>query len=252
MTRLARIALDAGAHGITVHPRPDRRHIRPDDVRELRDLLKDRPKCEFNIEGNPFEGDWLELVMSVRPDQATLVPDSVDQPTSDHGFLMPDDVDKLSSTVEQLQSAGIRVSVFMDPDAEQIRHVAKTGADRIELYTESFAISHAAGDFEALSKQFAGAAAAAREVGLGVNAGHDLNLSNLHDFVERVEVDEVSIGHALTNDALEFGMRETVRRYNEALNGVVGRAMWEEVSAQRAAVTEEPAGYTNDVRRQSR
>ncbi len=253
VVRLSRIALDAGAAGLTVHPRPDGRHIRHDDVHALAALVADYSNAEFNIEGNPFEGDWLDLVLTTRPDQATLVPDSIDQATSDHGFVMPDDIERLSPIVDRLKAAGIRVSLFMDPDVAQIALVPKTKADRVELYTESFAVAFGTDEHEAVRQRFTDAGKAAADAGLGVNGGHDLNLANLRDFASAVpQLDEVSIGHALVGDALEFGLRETVRRYNEQLNGVVGRSMWETISTQRAAVRDEPGGYTNDVRRQSR
>ncbi|MEM1011073.1 MAG: pyridoxine 5'-phosphate synthase [Planctomycetota bacterium] len=252
LVRLSRVALDSGAGGITVHPRPDERHIRYDDVAALKALVDEYQQAEFNIEGNPFEGQWLELVLKTKPDQATLVPDTPGQSTSDHGFAMPADIERLVPVVDKLKQAGIRISIFMDPNAEQIAQVRQTGADRIELYTETFAVVHGTDDQERITRDFALAAGVALEQGLGVNAGHDLNLANLKDFADAMpQLDEVSIGHALVGDAIELGLRETVRRYNEQLNGVAGRSMWEAVSAQRAAVIE-PAGYTNDVRRQSR
>ena len=219
--RLARIALDAGAQGITVHPRPDQRHIRPDDVADLAALLREEfPQAEFNIEGNPFTGDWISLVEAARPDQCTLVPDSPEQATSDHGWDIARDADRLTPIVRRLRDAGCRVSLFMDPDPDTIAHAAQTGADRVELYTESYARTHASGVtvLYMVMETFLDAARAAQAAGLGVNAGHDLSLANLPAFVEAIPgLQEVSIGHALIAEALELGMAETVRRYVEVL-----------------------------------
>ena len=223
VVRLARLALEAGAHGITIHPRPDERHIRYADARPLADLVAQFDGTEFNIEGNPFEGRWMDLVKTIRPHQATLVPDDPKQNTSDHGFSMPADIVRLRPIIAELKEAGCRVSVFMDPDPEQVARVAETGADRVELYTESFAEAHArredAADlYERVRSSFAASATAAANAGLGVNAGHDLNLQNLADFIAAVSpVAEVSIGHALVGDALELGMAEAVRRYRICL-----------------------------------
>lgn len=219
--RFAAMALDAGAHGITVHPRPDERHIRSTDVTELVQLLN-QPTFrgrgqEFNIEGNPFEGDWVSIVEQAKPTQATLVPDSIDQATSDHGFsAAPGSIATLKPMVARLQSFGCRVSLFMDADPEAIKAIAQTGCDRVELYTAPYAEAfHEGGD--ALKKsldQFSAAAQAAQAAGLGLNAGHDLSLDNLPTFLERVPgVQEVSIGHALIAEAIELGMAETVKRY---------------------------------------
>lgn len=228
---LARIALEAGAAGITVHPRPDRRHITPEDVEQLAQLVADfrsrgaGDRVEFNIEGNPFEGDWLDVVKRARPDQATLVPDAPGQSTSDHGFAMPGDVERLKPVVARLKEIGCRVSIFMDPEPDAMRRVPATGADRVELYTERYAEAFARRDadpagFDATLGRFVAAARAASEAGLGVNAGHDLNLDNLSTFVEAIGSDtllEVSIGHALVGDALRLGMAEAVRCYLEAV-----------------------------------
>ena len=231
VARLAEIALEAGAAGITVHPRPDQRHITPDDVRDLATLLA-RPRWrgrEFNIEGNPFEGDWLQTVERARPHQATLVPDAPGQSTSDHGFALPDDTERLRPVVARLKTWGCRVSLFMDPDASAVALARQTGADRVELYTESYAVAHArrrtdVPGFERTLARFVAAARAARDSGLGVNAGHDLNLDNLPDLVAAMGdlLLEASIGHALIGDALELGLAEATRRYRAALEWRVG------------------------------
>lgn len=217
VVRLARIALDAGAAGITIHPRPDERHIRRSDVDELAALLREFPDRELNIEGNPFHG-LIEHCLRVRPHQATLVPDSVDAPTSDHGWqllaLSPEEERHLRAAIAQLRDAGCRVSLFVDPIPEVVRVAAELGAARVELYTEPYARAHARGRADAVLARYREAAHAATAVGLEVNAGHDLNLHNLGLFLAEVpNVAEVSIGHALIADALEFGMAETVRRY---------------------------------------
>jgi pyridoxine 5-phosphate synthase len=213
----ARIALGAGAHGMTVHPRPDGRHVRAQDVRELAAVLRDRPGAEFNIEGNPFHG-LLEFVREVRPAQCTLVPDETGAFTSDHGWDLGRDGARLEPVVEELKSLGVRVSLFMDPVAEAMAAAAVLGADRIELYTEPYARAFGTAEQEAVLGRYAEAARAAQRASLGVNAGHDLNLDNLPVFLRSVpKVLEVSIGHALISDALEFGLAEAVRRYLGAI-----------------------------------
>jgi len=224
----AQLCIDSGADGITVHPRPDQRHIRASDCRELATMLT----VEFNIEGNPFAGprrseragvdDYpglLPLVRETRPAQCTLVPDGDAQLTSDHGFDLPRDGERLAPLVEELNELGIRVSLFMDPEPAQMALAAEIGADRIELYTESYARAFATGDdVEAVLARFRAAAEAARAAGLGINAGHDLNLENLPPFCAAVPgLLEVSIGHALTVDALRLGLAETIRAYQRAL-----------------------------------
>jgi len=215
--KLSRIALDAGAHGITVHPRPDQRHIRPSDVIELAQLLKAYPAAEYNIEGNPFHG-LFEHCERVRPQQATLVPDARDALTSNHGWnLLELDVASraaLARSITDLKSLACRVSLFLDPVPEMMPIARELGADRVELYTEPYAAAAAAGRGADSVALYGRAAAAARAAGLGVNAGHDLSLENLAPFVSGAgPIDEVSIGHALIADALELGMAETVRRY---------------------------------------
>lgn len=219
VTRLGRIALDAGAHGLTVHPRPDGRHIRTHDVYELAELLQDRPGIEFNIEGNPFH-DVMELVRKVKPHQCTLVPDDPSAFTSDHGWNLARDAEGLLPVIEELTALGVRVSLFMDPDAAAMAQAHRLGAGRVELYTEPYAAAFGTPDHGRQIKRYAEAARAAQAVGLGVNAGHDLNLPNLPPFIASVpHVLEVSIGHALTADALEVGMEAAVRAYLRALGG---------------------------------
>ena len=213
ITRAARIALQAGADGITIHPRPDGRHIRGDDVGELATILGVWPGAEFNIEGNPFHG-LLGFVRDVRPQQCTLVPDESGQFTSDHGWSLPADSARLAPIIAELKALGVRVSLFMDPDHAAMQPAAALGADRVELYTEPYAKAFGGPDEDAVLRRYEECARVAHEAGLGVNAGHDLNLANLRRFVTAVPgVAEVSIGHALIADALEFGLAESVRRY---------------------------------------
>lgn len=221
----ARLALNAGAHGITVHPRPDGRHVRAQDVRELAAVLREWPAAEFNIEGNPFHG-LLEFVRDVRPRQCTLVPDESGAFTSDHGWDLPADRARLKPVVAELKSLGVRVSLFMDPLPDAMGAVRELGADRVELYTEPYALSFGTSEEESVLGRYAQAARAAQRVGLGINAGHDLNLDNLPIFLRTVpDVLEVSIGHALISDALEFGLAEAVRRYLDAIRrGNAGRS----------------------------
>ena len=214
---LAAIALDAGAHGITVHPRPDERHIRSHDVHELSKLVSQRPAVEFNIEGNPFH-QVMNLVSEVRPHQCTLVPDEPEAFTSDHGWDLQKNGDRLVPIIAELRKLGVRVSLFMDPEPAAMKMAREIGADRIELYTEPYAQAYATSDQASSLAAYAAAAAAALDAGLGVNAGHDLNRQNLPAFLRAVPgVAEVSIGHALTSDALELGMARTVQAYLEAI-----------------------------------
>jgi pyridoxine 5-phosphate synthase len=217
VVRAARLALGAGAHGITVHPRPDARHVRAEDVRELAAVLREWPGSEFNIEGNPFHR-LLEFVREVRPSQCTLVPDEAEASTSDHGWDLARDAERLKPVVAELRSLGVRVSLFMDPVPEAMPAARNLGADRVELYTEPYARSFGSVAERASLERYAAAASAAQRVGLGVNAGHDLNLANLAGFLSAVpKVLEVSIGHALIADALELGLAEAVRRYLETI-----------------------------------
>jgi pyridoxine 5-phosphate synthase len=213
----ARIALSAGAHGITVHPRPDGRHVRAQDVRELAAVLRQWPGTEFNIEGNPFHG-LLEFVRDVRPAQCTLVPDETGAFTSDHGWDLDRDAERLKPVMAELKTLGVRASLFMDPVPAAMAAAASLGASRIELYTEPYARAFGTPQQHAVLRSYAESARAAQAAGLGVNAGHDLNLDNLPPFIEAVpKVLEVSIGHALIADALEFGLGEAVRRYLDAI-----------------------------------
>ncbi len=217
VTRAAAIALDAGAHGITVHPRPDARHIRVADVRELSALLKGRRGAEFNIEGNPFEG-LLDIAREVLPQQCTLVPDEPGAVTSDHGWDVRRDGKRLQPLIAELKSLGIRVSLFMDPVPDIMVSVRELDADRVELYTEPFARAFGGVNEQAELTSYAAAARAAQKAGLGINAGHDLNQKNLPRFLSAVPgILEVSIGHALVADALEAGLAATVRAYLAAI-----------------------------------
>lgn len=217
--RAARTCLDAGAHGITVHPRPDRRHIHAEDVLALAALTAERG-VEFNIEGNPFAPPrpgypgLVQLCAQTRPAQATLVPDGDGQLTSDHGFDFARDGERLRPLIAQLKALGCRVSLFVDAGSPDIGQASTLGADRVELYTGPYAEAHASGDAQAALELFADAARRARAAGLGVNAGHDLSQANLRDFLDAVpDVLEVSIGHALIGEALYEGLDATVRRY---------------------------------------
>jgi pyridoxine 5-phosphate synthase len=215
----AKTVISAGANGITVHPRPDERHIRYSDVYELKETVSCFGGVEYNIEGNPFTGKYMELVKDVRPDQATLVPDDPTQNTSDHGWDIEANIERLKPVVEELKLLDIRVSLFMDA-APGIEVAAKVLADRVELYTEPYARAFRTGrNLKETVQKFAEAAAAAQDAGLDVNAGHDLNLENLGMFLGAVdEVLEVSIGHALIAEALEIGLYNTVKEYLRILN----------------------------------
>lgn len=227
VTEHATMCIAAGADGITVHPRPDQRHIRAQDCHDLAAMLE----VEFNIEGNPFTGPrhseragvgdypgFMTLVREIRPAQCTLVPDTDGQLTSDHGFDLRRDGDRVAPLVAELKSLGIRTSLFMDPEPEQIRLAAQTGTDRIELYTESYARAFRTGaNLDAVFQQFVTAAEVAADEGLGLNAGHDLDLHNLPRFATVPGLLEVSIGHALTVDAIRMGLATAVAAYQSAL-----------------------------------
>jgi pyridoxine 5-phosphate synthase len=216
--RAATLALEAGAHGITVHPRPDERHVRAHDVHELAELMTHWPHCEYNLEGNPFHNlmDFVRELAAkgMAPHQVTFVPDSVEQSTSDHGWQFPQDAERLAPLIDAARVLGVRVSLFMDPLPQAMHAVRELGADRVELYTERYAHAHASAQQAAVLAGFTAAAQAALREGLGINAGHDLSRVNLTDFLRAVPgVQEVSIGHALIADALELGYTETVRDY---------------------------------------
>lgn len=213
VTRAAQACLQAGAHGITVHPRPDQRHIRAQDVFELAELVKDWPQAEFNIEGNPTQ-NLMDFIRRVRPHQATFVPDSEDQFTSDHGWSFPQDAARLRPLIDECRRLSVRVSLFMDPIAEQMAAARAAGADRVELYTEPYAAAWGKPAQEQQLQRYAAAAQAALDAGLGVNAGHDLNLHNLAAFARAVPgLAEVSIGHAFIADALELGYAGATQAY---------------------------------------
>ena len=214
--RAAQVSLEAGAQGITVHPRPDQRHIRPSDVYELADFLSHHPGIEFNIEGNPFP-EFLEMILEVRPAQCTLVPDEPGAITSDHGWDLNGEGHRLRPIVAKIRALGVRVSLFMDADSDQWQRARDLGADRIELYTQPYAAAFGQDGFEAVFSKYAAAAHMAQSAGLGVNAGHDLNLKNLGPFCRIPGILEVSIGHALVADALEMGFYNAVRAYLQVL-----------------------------------
>jgi pyridoxine 5-phosphate synthase len=214
----AKTCVDAGAGGVTVHPRPDARHARFSDVRALSAFVKGETGVEFNVEGNPFP-EFLELVRETVPTQCTLVPDAPNARTSDHGWDLRADGPRLRPIVTELRDAGIRVSLFLDPDLDQVERAKEIGAERIELYTESYARSFGKENRGSELNRFILVAQKANEVGLGVNAGHDLTLENLGHFCRAVPgVLEVSIGHALISHALEVGLRRAVHDYLHVLS----------------------------------
>jgi pyridoxine 5-phosphate synthase len=216
VTDSAKTVIGAGANGVTVHPRPDERHIKYSDVYELAEMLN----AEFNIEGNPFTGRYMDVVCKVRPDQATLVPDTPEAQTSDHGWDIKANRKRLIQIIKLLKDSNIRVSLFMNPDITTIRMAKEIGADRVELYTEPYARAFRTNEnLQTRLKEYVDAAKAAQDVGLGVNAGHDLNLQNLGKFCSNVRgILEVSIGHALIAEALEIGLYNTVKEYLKVLN----------------------------------
>lgn len=203
-----------GADGVTVHPRPDERHIRYEDVREIKKIIT----TEFNIEGNCREEKFVALVLDTKPDQVTLVPDVLGQLTSDHGWDTIKNKDYLRDIIGTFKKAGIRVSIFVDPDIKMVEGAADTGTDRIELYTEGYAREYATGDKSKAIAPYAAAAKKAKELGLGLNAGHDLDLNNLQYMKQHIPwLDEVSIGHALICDAIYLGLENTVQLYKRQL-----------------------------------
>ncbi len=215
--KAAEYCVNAGAQGITVHPRPDQRHIRTSDVYELADLLVGFSDIEFNIEGNPFP-EFMQMVRSVKPAQCTLVPDGPDAITSDHGWDLSEDAKRLVPIIAQLHDIGVRVSLFMNMDSGQWNRVRELGADRVELYTQPYAEAFAQGSYQGALAKYASAAHAAQIAGLGVNAGHDLNLQNLGTFCQIPGILEVSIGHALVADALDMGLPGAIRAYLQVLS----------------------------------
>lgn len=219
VVEMARVVIAAGAEGITIHPRPDERHIRRTDAYELHDLLQSEfaETIEYNIEGYPTE-DFVSLVLELQPTQVTLVPDAPDQATSDHGWDFDEHRALLTPIVGRLSAANLRVAVFVDPELRAVEGARNVGAHRIELYTEPYAMAHASGDFDGVLNDYATCAAAAFDLGLGVNAGHDLNLDNLPAFSAAVpHLAEVSIGHAITADALQMGFPAAVLAYLNSL-----------------------------------
>ena len=209
-----------GADGVTVHPRPDERHIRYNDVREIKKIIK----TEFNIEGNCRESSFVDLVLENKPDQVTLVPDALGQLTSDHGWDTIKNQEYLVKMISVFKNAGIRVSIFVDPDTAMVEGAADTGTDRIELYTEGYARNYASGDKEEAVRPYVAAAEKARQLGLGLNAGHDLDLQNLQYFHQHIPwLDEVSIGHALICDAIYLGLENTIQMYKRQLSSTKDR-----------------------------
>jgi pyridoxine 5-phosphate synthase len=214
---VVKAAIDAqrfGADGVTVHPRPDERHIRYNDVREIKKIIT----TEFNIEGNCREQKFVDLVLETKPDQVTLVPDELGQLTSDHGWDTIKNRDYLKEIIAVFKTAGIRVSIFVDPAIEMVEGAARTGTDRIELYTEGYATQAAHGNRQSAITPYVAAAKRAKELGLGLNAGHDLDLHNLKYFKQNIPwLDEVSIGHALISDALYLGFENAIQLYKRQL-----------------------------------
>ncbi len=204
--------LQLGAHGITLHPRPDQRHARYSDVAELRRLVERFPGTELNVEGNPTP-EFLDVVIAAQPHQCTLVPDAPGQLTSDHGWNVRAEASRLEAILARLRAAGIRSSLFVDYDSPDFALARKLGADRVELYTEPYAVNFDTPERTRIRNAFAGAAAAAQAAGLGVNAGHDLNLQNLGPFLEIPQILEVSIGHALMVECLESGLESVLKSY---------------------------------------
>ncbi len=214
--KIATRCINAGAHGITIHPRPDERHAKYSDAYELSTLLKKHPGIEFNIEGNPIP-KFLEMIKKVKPDQCTLVPDSPDQLTSDHGWDVIKEKEQLIQIIRSLQDSGIRVSIFLDPDIKQVEKAKETKTDRIELYTESYARTYGKEENESIFLSFRKAAQKAQELGMGINAGHDLNQQNLGHFLTIPDILEVSIGHAIVVESFDHGLEDTIKRYLEII-----------------------------------
>lgn len=215
LVQVARDCERFGAEGITVHPRPDERHIRYQDVYDLSKILT----TEFNIEGNPKESKFVELVLANKPHQVTLVPDTLGQLTSDHGWDTVKEQSYLKEIIGVFKKVGIRVSIFVDPNEKMVEAAASTGTDRIELYTEMYAKQFATGNKEKAIEPYTSAASLAKKLGLGINAGHDLDRFNLPYLIQSIpSIDEVSIGHALISDALYLGLENTIQLYKRALS----------------------------------
>ncbi len=216
LIKMARRTIAAGVHGITVHPRPDQRHVKYSDVYDLSQLLDEHRTVEFNIEGNPIPR-FVDIAREVKPTQCTLVPDATEQLTSDHGWNLHEDRERLHPIIQDLRADGIRVSLFMDTELEQIDIARAIGADRVELYTEQYARAFGTRSQEEVYDRFRSAAAHAQSSGLGVNAGHDLNLENLGFFLSIPGILEVSIGHAIVVESFDHGYEGTLRRYLEII-----------------------------------
>lgn len=212
LIKMAERTIAAGAHGITVHPRPDQRHTRYSDVYELACLLSNNSTVEFNIEGNPIPA-FMDIIGEVKPAQCTLVPDAAEQLTSDHGWNLVEEGDRLFPIIQKLQAQGVRVSLFMDTESDQVEIAKSINADRIELHTEPYARSFGTSSQREVYDQFRNAAAHAQSIGLGVNAGHDLNLENLRLFLSIPGILEVSIGHAIAVESLDYGYESTLQNY---------------------------------------
>jgi pyridoxine 5-phosphate synthase len=204
--------MQLGVQGITVHPREDERHITMQDAYDLGDLLRDNSDVEYNIEGYPSE-DFLRLVEKIKPTQCTLVPDAPDQLTSDHGWDLTQDMALVQETCKRLQNSGVRAAIFLDPEVEHVELAAQSGCDRLEFYTEAFAANHGSEKASETYQQYLAAATKATALGLEINAGHDLDLQNLPDFLTIPNILEVSIGHVLTVECIEQGMNSVVKQY---------------------------------------
>lgn len=210
--------IDLGVHGITIHPRPDERHIHRKDAYDLGDLLRDYDSVEFNIEGYPSD-DFLKIIEDTRPDQCTLVPDEPGQLTSDHGWDLLTRGEELRDTLKRIEDCGVRHAAFLDPDCAQVERSAEIGVHRIELYTEAYATSFASGAYDSVLQSYRDAAELAQKLGVGVNAGHDLDLDNLPAFLTIDGILEVSIGHVLTVECIEVGMEKVISRYLDICRG---------------------------------
>ncbi len=209
--------MDLGVHGITVHPRQDERHITVKDAYELAEYLQDFPNVEYNIEGYPSK-DFMKIIRDTRPDQCTLVPDGINQVTSDHGWDLTQHATQISELGKEIAGYGVRSAVFLDPEIDQVKLVAETGVDRIELYTEEYASNFGANNQDKVLQKYAEASKLAQNLGLGVNAGHDLDSKNLATFLQIPKILEVSIGHVLTIECIEQGMLTVVKKYLDICN----------------------------------